>query len=99
MDSELKRDLMDNFIVTVAGVNHVGIVAGVSTALSHLDVSIINISQTLVGDYFTMIMECTLGAAEPNLTVVQETMSVVGAQLGVDVRVQSESIFDAMHRM
>lgn len=99
MGEELENAMNEQCIVTVAGVNHVGIVAGVSTALSRMGVNIINISQTLMGDYFTMIMECSLGDAEPRIIVVQETMREVGSRLGVDVRVQSESIFDAMHRM
>lgn len=88
-----------HIIVTVTGVDHVGIVAGVAVALADMDVSIVNISQTLMGRYFTMIMECELTDGSPDLAVVQRRMREAGEPLGVAVRVQSEAIFDAMHRL
>ena len=45
-------------IVTVTGIDHTGIVAAVAQALAELDTNILNMSQTLMGDYFTMIMQC-----------------------------------------
>ncbi len=88
-----------NSIITVTGVDHVGIIAGVSTALAELDVNIVNVSQTLMGGYFTMIMECVLTDASPDLAEAQARLKEVGEGLGVVVRLQSEAIFDAMHRL
>jgi ACT domain-containing protein len=88
-----------HIIITVTGVDHVGIIAGVSTALADLGVNIVNVSQTLMGDYFTMIMEGELTDGSPDLIDVQDSMRVAGDRLGVAVRVQSEAIFDAMHQL
>lgn len=86
-------------IITVTGVDHVGIIAGVATALSDMHVNIANVSQTLMGEYFTMIMEGVFTEDTPDLTVVQGTMRQQGERFGVVVRVQSEAIFDAMHQL
>ncbi len=86
-------------IITVTGVDHVGIIAGVSAALADMDINIVNVSQTLMGEYFTMIMECVLTDGSPDLPDVQARLKEVGGPLGVAVRVQSEAIFDAMHRL
>ena len=88
-----------HIIITVTGVDHVGIVAGVSQALAELGVNIVNVSQTLMGKYFTMIMEGVLSDASPELPEIQGRMSKAGKQHGVTIRVQSEAIFDAMHTL
>lgn len=86
-------------IITVTGVDHVGIIAGVATALSDMHINIVNVSQTLMGEYFTMIMEGVSTEDTPDLTVVQDTLRERGERFGVIVRVQSQAIFDAMHRL
>ena len=86
-------------IITVTGADHVGIVAGVSAALAEIDVNILKVSQTIMGKYFTMIMEGELTAASPDIRAVQQRMDEVGARVGVTIRVQSEAIFDAMHTL
>lgn len=88
-----------HIIITVTGVDHVGIVAGVATALADLHVNIVNVSQTLMDQYFTMIMEGRLTDDSPDLIEVQDAMREAGDRVGVLVRVQSEAIFDAMHRL
>ncbi len=88
-----------HIIITVTGVDHVGIVAGVATELADLHVNIVNVSQTLMDEYFTMIMEGRLTDDSPDLIEVQDAMRDAGDRLGVLVRVQSEAIFDAMHRL
>ncbi|MCI1747151.1 MAG: ACT domain-containing protein [Acidipropionibacterium sp.] len=88
-----------NAIMTVTGNDHPGIIAAISTALARMGVNIVNVSQTLMGDYFTMIMQCVLGDDAPDLATVQARMKDAGEQVGVVVHIQSEAIFDAMHRL
>lgn len=86
-------------IVTVTGIDHTGIVAAVAQALAELDTNILNMSQTLMGDYFTMIMQCEFDDAVRPICTVQERLTEVGGEQKLDIRIQSEAIFDAMHRL
>ena len=87
-------------IITVLGKDRVGIIATVCNALSQQNVNILDISQTLLqGGLFTMIMlvdtsGCKIPFAELGTLLRQE-----GERIGVDVRIQREDIFNAMHRI
>lgn len=86
-------------IVTVVGKDRVGIIAGVCTALAKYQVNVLDINQTVMQGYFTMMMvtevsQCTLPLAE----LVTE-MAAIGEQMGLSIRVQREDIFQAMHRI
>jgi ACT domain-containing protein len=86
-------------VITVLGKDRVGIIAAVTAALAENQVNILDISQTILQDYFTMIMLVELldeGLAIPQL---QEILDGVGAQLGVQIRVQHDAVFTAMHRI
>ena len=86
-------------ILTVTGLDHTGIVAAVSTRLAELGVNLCNISQTIMGEYFTMILHIDFDEEAVPLPRLQEAMSAVGAGEGLEIRIQSEAIFDAMHRL
>lgn len=86
-------------IVTVIGKDCVGIIASVCTLLADCNVNILDISQQVMGGYFTMIMiadtsNCTVDFAE-----LKEKLQEKGTEKGVDIRLQREDIFDAMHRI
>ncbi len=86
-------------IVTVIGRDRVGIIADVSQLLAQRGVNVLDISQTVLQDYFTMIMlvdaaGCTIPFAE--LTSLLRTE---GERLGLEIRAQREDIFNAMHRI
>ncbi|MDR3157393.1 MAG: ACT domain-containing protein [Lactobacillales bacterium] len=85
-------------VVTVVGKDHVGIVANVSTKLAELNLNIVDISQTLMGNFFTMMMmvEFEGGLDFKNL---QEDLKTLGSSLGLKIRIQNEEIFDAMHKL
>jgi ACT domain-containing protein len=86
-------------IVTVTGKDKTGIIAGVSAALSKHGVNILDISQTVLQDYFAMIMLVDLeGCTEPFVSLSDE-LSVVGKEMCMDIRIMREEIFDAMHRI
>lgn len=84
-------------IMTVTGLDHTGIIAAVSTALAELDVNILNVSQTIMDDYFTMILHVRIDDTKFGIADAQDRMAEVEKQEKLVIRVQSESIFSAMH--
>ena len=84
-------------IMTVTGMDHTGIIAAVSTALAELDVNILNVSQTIMDDYFTMILHVRIDDSQHGIADVQDRMAEVEKQEKLVIRVQSEAIFSAMH--
>jgi len=86
-------------IVTVIGKDHVGIIADVTALLAQYGVNVLDISQTVLQEYFTMIMlvdasQCTVPFAD-----LARTLDEAGAQRSLQIRVQREDIFNAMHRI
>ena len=90
---------MKKIVVTVIGADSVGIVAGVTKELAVQNINILDISQTILDDIFDMVLICDMKKAKGTLKDVQEGMSAVGKQMGVDIRVQRADIFYAMHRI
>lgn len=85
-------------ILTVIGHDHVGIVAKVSSKLAELNVNIIDISQTLMHENFTMMMMVTLDNSTQFDTVQQE-LANLGQETGLDIRIQRQEIFDAIQKL
>ena len=86
-------------IVTVIGKDHVGIIADVTALLAQYGVNVLDISQTVLQEYFTMIMlvdaaQCTVPFAD-----LSRTLDEAGTQRGLQIRAQREDIFNAMHRI
>ena len=86
-------------VITVLGKDRVGIIAGITAALAENQVNILDISQTILQDYFTMIMLVEPPAEGLSLPELSGRLEAVGEQLGVQVRVQHEAVFTAMHRV
>lgn len=86
-------------IITVTGKDHKGIVASVSTKLSDLDVNIVDISQTLMEEYFTMILLVDFTSSPHSIVEVQKEMKEIEEKQKLVIRIQSETIFDAMHTL
>ena len=84
-------------IMTVTGIDHGGIIAAVSTACAELNINIHNVSQTLMDDYFTMILHVAFDESEVDITTIQEKMTEVGEREKLVIRIQSQAIFDAMN--
>ncbi len=86
-------------IVTVVGKDRVGIIAQVCVKLAEYQVNVLDISQTVMQGYFTMMMavdvtDCTVPLAE-----LCRAMDAQGQEMGLSIRVQREDIFQAMHRV
>jgi len=91
--------MKDKVIVTVVGKDKVGIIASVTTALAKAEVNILDISQTIMQDFFTMIMICDMSKANMDLSSLKNTMDEEGQRIGVKITVQHEEIFQFMHRI
>ena len=86
-------------IITVLGKDTVGIIAKVCTYLSEHGINILDISQTVVSEYFNMIMIVDLSKSETKFAELAEDLENVGKDLGVAVKCQREEIFEMMHRI
>ena len=86
-------------IMTVTGLDHTGIIAAVTTGLAQNNVNITNVSQTIMDSYFTMILEIEFDDTAMSLPALQEAMDEVGAAERLEIRIQSEAIFNAMHKL
>ena len=85
-------------ILTVLGHDQVGIVAKVSTKLAELDVNIIDISQTLMHDNFTMMMMVTWDDAI-KFEDIKQSLNELSQATGLEIRIQREEIFDAIQKL
>lgn len=86
-------------IITVLGKDTIGIIAGVSGVLSDAKVNILDISQTILQDYFTMIMLTDFSEATASFSEIQESLDNIGKNLCVSIKVQREDIFNSMHNL
>ena len=86
-------------IVTVIGKDHVGIIAAVCALLSGYDVNILNISQSILQEYFVMVMLVALTNCQSSVVELGEKLDKAGQERGLSIRIQREDIFNAMHRI
>ena len=86
-------------ILTVIGKDQTGIIAGISQKLYELNTNILDVSQTIMGEYFTMIMLLDLSKINMSFDDVKTALTQTGDNLKVKVNIQREEIFDAMHRL
>ncbi|MBE7006182.1 MAG: ACT domain-containing protein [Ruminococcaceae bacterium] len=84
-------------IVTVYGLDRVGIIYGVCKLLAEANVNILDISQTVMQEFFTMTMLADMSGATKELVKLREQLNELGKEIGVTIRIQSEDIFTAMH--
>lgn len=90
---------MSRAIVTIIGSDRVGIIAGIANVLSDANVNILDISQSVLREYFTMIMMVDIAGAKVSFEELRKALDAKGHQLGVKVEIQREEIFQAMHRI
>ena len=90
---------MEKAIITVVGRDQVGIIAHVCQFLSKANINILDISQTIVNGYFNMMMIVDLTGCSDRVSEVIDQLANLGKEIGVDIRLQREDIFDNMHRI
>ena len=86
-------------IVTVVGKDQVGIIAGVCNRLAEYNINVLDISQTIMQGYFTMMMVVDLALCPTAFDVLSREMKAYGEEKGLSIRIQREDIFDAMHKL
>lgn len=91
--------LTNRVIVSIFGHNKRGILAGVTTVLAENQCNIIDISQKIMGDLFTMIMVVDISASSLNMDGLKDQLNNTANQLGVKIYVQNEAVFTAMDRL
>jgi len=86
-------------IITVIGVDQIGIIAEVSSLLAEKKVNILDINQTILDEYFTMTMLVDLESLEISLEELKKELNNRGEKLGLSIKLQHEDIFRSMHRI
>jgi len=86
-------------ILTVIGRDKVGIVAGISNELLNLNINILDVNQTIMDKYFTMIMMLDLKESNSSFDIIKSSLVSKGEELGVEVKIQREEIFNSMHTL
>ena len=90
---------MKKTIITVVGKDTVGIIAKVCTYLAENHINILDISQTIVNDYFNMMMIADMNKSDKSVSEVSDDLDKLGNEIGVIIKCQREEIFDSMHRI
>jgi ACT domain-containing protein len=99
MSRRPKVEKSTRVVVTVIGRDRVGIIAGVSGVLAEAGVNIVDISQTLMQDLFTMIMMVDIARATVGFDELQSRLASKGEELGMRIQAQREDVFSYMHRV
>lgn len=86
-------------IVTVIGKDQVGIIAAVCTLLADNNVNVLDISQTILQEFFTMTMLVEVSGCKLPFAVLVELLENEGAKRGLTIKAQREDLFDAMHEI
>ena len=86
-------------IVTVVGKDQVGIIAGVCNTLADHNINVLDISQTVMEGFFTMMMVVDLALCAESFANLQNVLKTFGEGRGLSIRIQREDIFDAMHKL
>ncbi len=86
-------------IVTVTGKDRVGIIAEVCSLLASLRVNILDISQTVMQEFFTMTMLADTSTSDRAFEDIAQALADQGASAGLSIRIQREDIFEAMHKI
>lgn len=86
-------------VLTIVGKDKVGIIARVSNTLAECNINIININQNIMQGFFNMVLIADMTGASVSLQQAKDKFKALGEEIGVEIRLQSEEIFTAMHRI
>ncbi len=86
-------------IVTVVGPDRVGIIAEVCSLLASLNINIVDISQTVMQEFFTMIMLVDTSTSDKTFDAVADALGAKSEEMHLQIRIQREDIFNAMHKV
>ncbi|MCY6355963.1 ACT domain-containing protein [Clostridium sp. ZS2-4] len=86
-------------IITVLGKDKTGIISNVSTILAEANVNILDISQTILQEYFTMIMLVDLSKCKISFNELKDILDAKGNEMSLSIKIQREDIFNSMHNI
>jgi ACT domain-containing protein len=86
-------------IVTVIGKDRVGIIAAVAKTLSENQINILDISQTILQEFFTMMLIADIAQSQLGIQELQDILAELGRDIGMQIQAQHEDIFRFMHRI
>ena len=90
---------MNKIIITVVGKDGVGIIAKICTYLANNKINIEDISQTITGGFFNMMMITDMNESSKPISDISDELAQIGEEIGVVIKCQREEIFDSMHRI
>lgn len=90
---------MTKALISVTGLDATGIIAKVATRLSEMNINILDISQTIMDGYFTMMMIVDLDGAHMDFSEIDQALQPVRDEMRMTIHMQRMDIFDAMHRI
>ena len=90
---------MEKGIITVVGEDQVGIIAKVCTYLAENKLNILDISQTIIQGYFNMMMIIELQNSSKDFGLICDELENLGKEIGVNIKLQHENIYNKMHRI
>ena len=86
-------------VLTVMGIDKTGIIAKTSSLLYENDINILDINQTIMQNIFTMVMLVDVSSTKLDFGELYDKLAGLGKELGVEIRIQHEDIFNSMHRI
>ncbi len=86
-------------VITVIGKDQVGIIAKVSAELAENGINILDITQTIMQDLFTMIMLVDISSASSQFAKISDSLAKIGEDMGLEIRCRHEEIFNSMHKI
>lgn len=89
----------NRIVITVLGKNRPGIVAGITRVLSEANVDIRDITQSIIEDIFTMTLMADITDANRDFTALQDALDTEASDLGVEVKMQRQDVFNFMYRL
>ena len=90
---------MKKTIITVIGKDHVGIIARVCTYLAAHNINILDIDQSIIQGFFHMMMIVDANAADKEFAALVDDLAALGQEMGLQIKMQHEDIFNIMHRI
>jgi len=88
-----------NAIITVVGKDRVGIIAAICVKLAEYNINVLDISQTILHNSFTMVMAVDMSLMEVSFAEVADALKQLGQEMELSIHIQREEIFDAMHNI
>ncbi len=95
----VRSEESSRIIITVLGHDRVGIIAGIATILAEAGINILDISQTILQGFFTMVMVADMSGSSLDIARLREMLNDKGREMELQITVQHEDIFNFMHRI